>query len=322
MKTLCLIIPTYNRPECIEHYLEKRLDILNENSIITVIYDSSDNDLTMKVVEQYYNKGYDNLFYDRYEGKVNNNAIDHKVFSAYSKYAVKYDYTWFSSDGAILNFETAFQDIIHYMECDYSLIITDCLNCKLSKDKEYTNAIELFRECTWFMTLLSSVIVSKRIARLVIERYPVKQDGEFFFWLPMVYFYLLPNVDASIIHYSNNEMYEVNKKRDDSFWKLNGNALWQWSKIWYEAVYRLPTYYDSEKKYVVKSFDENMKIFSLIGLLKFKENGNLSLKNIDEYKYYLKKVTNTNIKWFYVVEYLCNRAMLRYLKIIVKKIMK
>lgn len=95
---LCLL--TYNRPEIINIFLEKEIEILYRAKVDLIIYDSSETQLTERIVDDFKRKNYDNLFYEKVNSKISSNQ---KFFEVASKIDSKYQYVWISHDHTIFN---------------------------------------------------------------------------------------------------------------------------------------------------------------------------------------------------------------------------
>ena len=100
---LAVIIPTANRPESIAYYLETIIEKFNDYGIDFIIYDSSDNEETKKIVVKYQKKGYECLKYEQYTGIYDGYAIDDKIIEAYKRHYDYYEYLWLMRDGLIIN---------------------------------------------------------------------------------------------------------------------------------------------------------------------------------------------------------------------------
>lgn len=296
MKSLCLVMPTRNRAECVEYYIATLLPLLEQYPIELVIYDSSDGGETEDLVRRC---AHPHVRYDRYIQHGSTQAIDHKVYTAYEKYCGTADYLWFTSDGAVLQLNRFYDQLQTLFARDYDLVVTDCLDCQEKESHVYSDAHALFRDCFWFMTLLSSGISSRRFAQSLIAHFPWRETACNNFWIPCVYYNELLQGDYTIFHYANPHIYGPNPQRTDSFWKEQKNALWQWSTYYVKAIDALPSALDREKGGALHSFDTHMGIFSPKGLLRLKENGNLTISKVRENQESLKRVSNTPLWGFY-----------------------
>ncbi|WP_312612951.1 hypothetical protein [Oscillibacter sp.] len=312
---LALILPTHNRPACIRAYLARQAGNLERFSIDLILYDSSDGDETACIAEEYRGLTGDRLRYVRYTPQPGHpRDIDHKVYSASARFCGEYDYLWFSSDGTIMKLETLALPLFSLLEQGCTWVVLDNLACPPRKTALYTDAPTLLRECGWFMTMLGSSVLAAPLAAWAVAAYPVSPDEPFWLWQPCAYLRLLANEPLHAAHLTGVVPYEVNPAREDSFWKLEGNALWQWAQVWPEAVTGLPAAYDPVKKQVLLDYDAHIHLFSPKSLLSMKEYGGLTVGAVKQYRENLPLVTRTGLGWFYLIALFGNPQIIRIAK--------
>lgn len=307
MNDICLIVPTHNRHDAVKIYL----DILHaENSFRfadVVFYDSSDNNLTQDIILNNNIKG---VFYKRYDGKMENNAIDYKVYSAVNEYINKYKMICFSSDGTITHLSKIIP-IIKNMCDNTDLIIIN--NSDEKRQVHYNNSKSLLYDYGWRMTALNSTIVSTKFLKLALKALPIDSPLEKGLWIPMCYFSACCDGYINAILLEDKDLWTVNPNIKTSFWRKSGNALKQWGKDWCDAVDSLPSYYDDIKNSTILSHDKHQKIFSIKSVVSLREEGNITFEKIKKFSPYCKRVTNTSILWFYTVAFI-PRVFLKIIK--------
>lgn len=310
MKQLCLIIPTCDRPASVREYLEEEAAALRENGIDLILYDSSADEATQRVAERFAAAGYGNIRYERDAGGQERAAIDRKVFRACREYAPRYEYIWFSSDGTLINVGAVFCVMKSFLEQGADLVVFDNRDCMGFSFREYTDCRRLFHDCCWRMTSLSAVIASGKLLQRAMRIFPVDAEDDYGLWLPMAYFRATVEEPFRAVYFAKENSWRANPMRDESFWKLSGNALWQWGEVWCRAVGALPGVYDPEKEFVLKSHDRYTGIFSVRNLFRLKAFGNLSWKKVRACREYIPKVTDTGLFWFYFLALCVNRRFL------------
>lgn len=300
---LGFIIPTYNRPECMEYYLASQMEAFASREINVVVFDSSENDDTRIVVEAFAAKNpkaAKYLHYDRYEGnKADLRALDMKVFTACQRYMNQYKYLWFSGDGTVFDIALLWGDIQMLMAQDTDYIAVDSTQFNTWKKRKdgteyYTDSKAFFNECAWLLTLIGANIMRCEHATKAAEKYPVLHPDEFAFWIPMAFLRLFSEKPIHAAALRKKGAYYVNPKRTEAFWMTNRDVLWQWAVIWPEAVDALPGYYDSVKEFAIKEQNRG-RLFSLKGFLKLKATGNLPLADVKRYGANLKRVSDVPI---------------------------
>jgi len=322
MKELCLIIPTHNRADCIEEYLERQCASAAELGVDLILWDTSTDGKTEAIANDYRARGYSNVHYDRYDGPTDRLAIDRKVVAACRKYGEQYPYLWFSSDGTIIDLPAVFPKLKEELEKGYVLIGLGHEACPPAQRTEYTDCAALFRDCGWWLTSLTSTVYSSKLLRRAMDVLPLDSPDFRGLWLPMSVFYTIADAPFQMLYLPQAHFWTVNPRRSDSFWKVSGNALRQWGEVWCETIDALPAVYDSDKAAVLKSFDAHIHLFSVRQLVNMKPEGNLSLEKVRRYRPYIDRVTDTPVFWFYFVSIFVNRSLAGDARAIYRKIKK
>jgi hypothetical protein len=106
--SLCIIILTANRHLDIDAWLSIVGERIESCGVDLVIYDSSSDNATEMVVQQYVNNGMygGGVSYKRYTGIFDGISLDHKFLAALDEYSSLYDYVWPVRDGMLLEIDT------------------------------------------------------------------------------------------------------------------------------------------------------------------------------------------------------------------------
>lgn len=310
----CIIIPTHNRLQAVQKYLEEAMRFCTNSSCDIIVFDTSQNNDIERLVAKFRHEGMENLFYDRYFGETEKCAIDKKVFAAAAKYAPKYDYLLFSSDGTIIRADILINNVDKYLHDKFDLIVFDNSKTMEFFEKQYTDWRILFEECCWLMTRLGSIIVSSRLLQEAVKNYPFKLENTVGFWLPMSYFCCIDCCKCRAVYKVIEGSWEQNPNIVESFWKVSGNLLWQWGKIWSEAIEALPKQYESKKNIVILSHDKYTRLFSFKSLVGMQAWNNITLDKVITYRRYISKVATLDIIFFYVIALICRRPIIVFLK--------
>lgn len=311
---LGIIIPTQDRPECIRFFLESCVQDLQRFPIDLILYDSSSDNQTENIATFFQQHGGGHIYYARYTPQGDPRSLDHKVFSACKMFCNHYDYLWFTSDGTVPRIAELFGTLCRLMNQDAELIVLDKQDGVSMKFTRYTDSRGLLCDCGWFMTRMNATVISTALVQQAVETYPVLPDKNFWLWLPFAYYYLLSDRAIQVIRLSDRGIYDVNPNRVDSFWKTEGNALWQWSCVWVDAVEALPPWYDPVKSAVLLSHDAHTHLFSLKSLISMREWNCITLPQISSCRSALKKVTTTPLWCFYIVAALVRPVVVKKLK--------
>ncbi|SHN51045.1 hypothetical protein SAMN02745247_00633 [Butyrivibrio hungatei DSM 14810] len=156
MKKLAICIPTFKRPAHIKEYLEMSLVVLEKLAIDVYIYDSSDDDETENVVEEF-RVNHNNLFIVKVESSVPSNV---KILNIWSDETILngYDYVWMMGDSLRWS-EQVYRRVCAELDNNYPLIITDTydhstLGTVVLHDKQV-----VFEKCAHYLTLYGACIL-------------------------------------------------------------------------------------------------------------------------------------------------------------------
>lgn len=313
-KALAIIIPTYNRLDCVKYYLDTQLEAFQNCGIDVVIYDSSEDSEVRDYVLKLCESGFQNLIYKHYHGEKNTRAIDEKVFSACREMCSDYEYIWFSSDGTVFQIENLWLSISNYIKCRYDVIVLNHINARNEEDKYYCDSKTLLHDCGWILTMLGAGIVSTKVMEETMKQFPTSSKKNFWLWYPLAYFYLFAERPIKAVWLGCQNVYLENPFRTDAFWKVNGDALWQWGEVWVESIEALPGFYDDVKDDVIRSWDAHAHLFSVKGILGMKAQGQISFSDVIRYKKYLGKITDTKPIWFYIITLFGNQRALSWVR--------
>lgn len=224
---------------CAEHYKRCGIEIY--------YYDSSDNDETQKLIEDYISRGYDNLIYVRLE--VNTNTYQ-KRDMVYSGMGLKknYRYVWISKDRAYVD-ESALQEIIDTAEESYDVILT----ATRAGDKTYIDsAEELYHRWAPISSSMNAVILSRET---ILKDYSISNyDGYPRYMMDFGHFYILYE---KLAHIQNPRIARIdmskrihNSELSMSTWVSEAFTVWKDS--WIDVNDALPDIYDPYKDYIIK----------------------------------------------------------------------
>lgn len=315
--SLAFIIPTCDRTECVKYYLDAQSENFNKYDIDVIIYDSSTSNNLKDYVEGLVKNGHKNLIYKTYKSD-NQRAIDDKVYCACREFCCQYDYLWFSSDGTVFQIDNLWDDISECIKNNYDLIVLNHKHSEIQDRQLFFETKTLLYSCGWILTMLGMGIVSGKVIYNAVINYPVDSKENFWLWYPLSYFYEYANQPFKSIWLAGDCSYYENPLRKDAFWKLNGDALWQWGEVWVSAIESLPEYYDDVKQDVIRSWDRHTRLFSLKGLLSMRAQGQIKFSDVKAYRKYIPQITDTNLLWFYIITLPGTQKILKIIRNIYK----
>lgn len=303
MKDLAICIPTYERAKFIQEFLEICLPITERFDIDVYIYDSSINNDTQIIVEEY-RKSTGNLFYNRIDSDVHSNI---KVFNIYKQFSKenRYKYIWLSSD--YYRFEEWFITRLNKLLVEnYDVIVVNNMDVEALNDREYKDINEFFHDCAWWMTGYGATILNiNRILGNVDWKY---YESEFLidkclnFSHVGLYFCQLANIEKPrMFHYSisDRELYwskfrTISGWRDDTF-KIS-------CETWPNVIKKLPDVY-MNKWWAIKKFYINEESFKFTLMIGYRKDNIFNLKVFLRYYHFWKYSSQSRYELFKIAIY-------------------
>lgn len=154
---LAVCIPTYKRSGIVKGFLKQSSSLFNQLGIDIYYYDSSEDDKTRFIVQQWSTE-YGNIHYVHVDSGWHAN---YKVIHILKEQALaqKYEYLWVCGD-AILCPEWMIRQILDWLVHEYDMVIVDGTGIGAFETREYRDGNELFQEHAWYTTLLGAVILN------------------------------------------------------------------------------------------------------------------------------------------------------------------
>lgn len=303
-KKLAVIIPTADRHQTIDNWLFIAAQRLKKHNIDVIIFDSSKDSRTENVVKNYQIEGFYNIIYRKYEGIYDGFSLDHKVMEAFQIFSEQYEYLWACRDGLIVNGDVVAKEVFPDIQKQKDFIVVNALwRCEKKLGyREYTDAVELFRDQCMQMTVLGATIVKSNTIKRILNSVPLEQGRNYSLWQPIAYFeyiadheFSASSVEANIWDYNTASV-------SKSHWK--SQSMRQWCEEWYQVISNLPQCYDEDKPSVLKIHMSDFHPFYTRELLKVRLSGGLAVGTVSRDRHMLSAVCDTPIWVFYAVSIL------------------
>ena len=244
--SIAVMMGTHNHPEIVHEILKLSADYYKELGIDIYYFDSSTNDLTKKAVEEFIEKGYDNVYYVPVPGL----NLHEKLDMMFKGEGLKkhYKYLWPSKDRC--SYKRPFlEKILKTLEEDYDALLLLAGN---HEEREYYSAIEFYHDWATWVTSVNVTIYNsdKLMTNLPYSDTLLKEEDWLFHFKHYYYFF-----------YRLSKQENVRIKVLDGEEEINmlptakeNNMLFVdvWKDRWIEVNEALPDYYNSEKEYVTK----------------------------------------------------------------------
>ncbi len=306
--SLAICYLTHDHPDIVKDILDRSLADCEAHGIDVYYYDDSNNDDTLKLIEQYREEGHDNLFRVDIHEAVN---ADHKMLLIMQGKGLlrDYDYIWPIKDRVC--FTSAYLDkICEALDKDPDVI----MGCnegqrwdvsRVFNKEEYTDPVQFYRDYCFFATNWESTIRrrSTMLTPIDWERYTrdysISPNNPFNQLVTtFVRFSELDGISARIVHYEPDERYIA--PFGGSSWR---NVMFElWIDKWTAANFSLPSIYDPYKLEVIKS---ETNLFEVMGsvewMMKFHEDGFFTKEVVDKYRNVWPVITDIPVKWLELI---------------------
>lgn len=301
MKKICIFIPTMNRSECIDFYLNSKLDIAEQYNIDFYIIDTSTDMKTKSIVEEYMKK-YSNLRYEYIDGYPDK-TTDLKVVIGFQNIVNDYDYFWLCGDGCLVDIEKWIPLLENYMNVDLDMFQFTNSGTE-SSIKECNNILDFFEKYAWYTTYYCSTIISKSFVNinLLNELLNDFRNSGYLYW-----HYIFSNLalkENNNIVICNGAFYENNPFKLSNASYKPGRFFAFWVNNWSNAVEKLPDCYNEKKKTVIKSIGTKLNLYSIRNLIELKITDNLNPPIFKQYKNNFSKVTDQSLWLIQLIAYL------------------
>lgn len=278
---ISLTLPTYNRADFLDYWLETHLPFVAVRNIAIYISDNASTDHTKKIVEKWQDE-YEFLYLHVNEENV---GMDRNFEISLNLPSTKY--VWLCGDTYKISNELL-SDVIKTLssDIDYDAIICNLANDSRSliniETKDYIGRNDLLCDLAGLMSCVACLIYSKDIINSALfSRY-----YDTYFALEAVIFEYISDKKFLIRWNQDNPIkalkHPTKKKRN---WSVGNDMLKISVEGWIKFIYSLPPSYSLESKFKVqKSFGVISEILTYKGLLARRSEGALSLTKLITYR--------------------------------------
>lgn len=309
-----IIIPTCNRPEAIRFLLAYSAPLDRRLGVDIIIYDSSDNELTQEIVNEFRRDGYYNVFYQRYNGLFDGFSLDHKIIQIYKDYADYYDYIWVCRDGLIPIIDEIIEKLRYYKKVNVGCIIVDSKfrNEGIEKEKCYrtiNDCVQFLREQASRLQTLGMLIFSGEFAKRLVATEPIN-DSNYSLWQMAAPFHAFAKSPFEVVFFTRN-VFALNEHAAIAhFWGKAEKTIRQWGERWYHIIMDMPEVYNDAKKDCLMVYTVDFHPFSAKRVMELRIYGGLNIDLVHKNSAILKQVSQTPMWYFYTIS-LCPKWILK-----------
>lgn len=292
MYKLAYVIPTKNRPKCLEECLYAMCNSFLKYDVAIYIMDGSKDDSSLRIFKKYERE---NVFYKKMP------ELNGDERSVIGINAADSEYVCLSAD-AYIPFPENVEYVMDLLNKGYDLLEFSPRDNKHIESKEYTDILEMFADCAWDSTLAGTVFVKKSSYEIMdyselLRKYVY--DG----FIHIIYYYDFFKKASFRGMYCPKTLYATSKFKEVSSWFSKESFLEIWGKEWVATVSRLNPKFNQYKKQVI--LDHGVYGLGLAYLpqwLKYKSYRLLDKNVFKKYENEIKQITTVNIKY---VRWIC-----------------
>lgn len=284
-----VLIPTYNRPKCIELLLRECINIYQGELFKFVILDSSPNDDTEILA-----KNSSRVEYKRFDPDV---PVDDKVIGAIIDCCE--DYYWLLGDGNLVDFNSFEKSIVNIPEFDILEVVP--WNRKRHKNNiqdtidANNDALVYVRDRYSHLTYWGASIIRTKKAQLLflsgtMDKY---REDALSWWSAALVCEMISNAVENkmniMIYTIYTTYFAFNPEKKDRSWAKGENYFLTTFRVFDKDVYMLPKYFDEVKKDIIRIFRDDVLVTKryLIGL---KRRGVIKLQYVLKYRDDIKDI--------------------------------
>lgn len=311
MKKLCICIPTYNRPDCIDYILKCSVNWVKEYDIYFYICDSSTNGKTNDIVRKYASIYGERLIYDL-ETNYPDKTSDLKVMRSFQKLCNKYEYIHLSGDGFVVDIPSCMKYLKKAIDSDFDVIHFN--NHRYQISTEYSSGKDFVSENGWFATCYGATVLSSKLIRKSINDSNLElcRNTGFLFWYSMLCG--IASNNEKIITYNAFPLINNPYKPTNSSYQA-GKFINFWIVGWSQIIDMLPDFYNEVKNKLKKDAGLNMHLYTWANLLRLRATSNLEWKNVKERRRMISQVTDVPY-WHFVIVSFIPKSLIKVAKCI------
>lgn len=290
--TMAVCIPTYERSDVVEDFLDSCYERYVNAGIDLYFYDSSKGDETKTVISKWIPKGH--LYYVRMSSEVHPNAKAFKIFQGYGL-EKPYDFLLLSSDG-LQHKEELLKETMERLDIGLDMIVLDWVNNGEVGTRIITDPDELMVTSAHQMTTFGAVILNTHtmLSNVDWASYEKRFLTEPFTPWSHVCFYL--NRILELDKFQSLNLSFPFKAVRFSIYKRNSVWMNDYFKYicegWIETVESLPSSYVSRDKAIFKFSQDYLSDKS--GFFQFKRRGTFSVKKWLQYYNMWPRITSVS----------------------------
>ncbi len=302
---MALCIMTYNHPETVEEVLSHCAELYKRYALDVYYFDSSENDLTKRVIEKYRAAGYDNLHYDTYDSKKTAIEKQEHVFSL-GWNTRNYEYMWYMRDRCWCE-ENTLKLIYRGIETHADVVFMDVGHPNCKQELTLCNDVNAFyHRCGDYATSMDATIYNINTMlkndlnfESMCTKYMIA--WRYFFQFAVTFEQIAKIKLPRICLLAGNNVAINHSKKTHSGWRVSTFDIW--GECWICANECLPDCY-TDRDIVIKATGSLPWLLGdadlLIGL---QQDGILTPEKYEKIKEYWERVSSVPLEVLRMIAY-------------------
>ncbi len=294
---ITVVLPTYNRSECIDYFLMNAVAKYAGDFFIFEIHDSSDDDKTAELVSKYNEGGHKNrINYFRYPSSMNGDDKTHYALSH-----AEGEYTYLIGDGILPDFEKLerFLKSNAYENYDVIGVFGDGFRYNKHNKQAYNKGDVIYKETDQDALLINHMVCftlyGVSIVRQEVIKYIDKENLFSKFSLNGRYSFayccsLFESIKAKNynVGISFSELWKINPKKTGNW--AHGENFYRIFYVEFLSDIDSLSYKDEMKNEALKNIGKYH--FSYHGIVRYRLKNVFTIKLLKKYKPYVKRINN------------------------------
>lgn len=292
---MVVCMPTCGHPNVIEDVLQHCAEVYKRYALDVYFYDSSKDEETKKVIENYQAKGYDNLYYVAVDPEM---PVIDKFENIYLLKGIqkKYKYMWYLRERCWCEEKTL--KLMYQAVCeDYDLVFMDVGHPESKEEISIcNNANEFYHRCGDYATSMDTAIynVDTMLGNQfdLAEfhgKYCLNQRRGFLFFL-VILEQLSKKIPPTICLLAGNQVTIYHSVLGHSSW--GDRRIWIWGKNWIGANEKLPVCYKNKEEVIKRTASLPWILGDKDGLIELHRKGILTPEYYEEIKIFWEQVSD------------------------------
>lgn len=303
---LSIVIPTYNRAQILNSWLENHAKLMHSNKIMIHVQDNASTDDTIFILKNF-QKTFSNITYTKNKKNYGSGNINMQL----ALNTVNTKFIWPIADSYYISLDLLNKIILTIKNSSSLFLIINLKNRIKNINENFVDADFACENLAGVLSCIGCVVYNKA----QLGKITFKNSWSYFSHVIYILNLLKSKKEKAYWIYKSIDTLPALKRIN---WSSTTIVFEIGCKNWICSIDSLKGFSSKSKQNAYRLFSDITGLFSLRGALRLHALDLLTLQKINYYKYYLKKSVGNNYLIFYLV-ILIPAILLKILKKILKK---